>query len=127
MIEASRTSHEDFFHALKTGDLDFFIDNLLDEQPMGVQLEYGRFEYVLEQWQTQAGVPMELCKEDLMIVYKYIIAPKNLTILKFTAICKNNGIHFKREISDGKRKQLTKVRFKEPEIETQGKVVQLRN
>lgn len=115
MISAGRTSHEDFFYALKTGDLDFFLDSLLVEQPTGLEYTYAKFEAVIESWQTTAGAPIQASKEDIRAVYDYVIAPQSLSMLKFTAICKNNGVLFSRTIIEGKRILTTPLEFDPPE------------
>jgi len=115
MINAGRTSHEDFFYALKSGDLDFFLDNFLSTQPVGHEYTYAKFESVVAKWQTNTLSVTQIPKEDLRAVYEYVIAPNNLSMLKFTAICKNNGVIFTRDIVDGKRTLQTPITFEEPE------------
>jgi len=133
MVSASRSSHEDFFYAYKNGDIDFFLDNLLDVQPAGTEFSYARYEGIVAQWQDSATTEIDVSKESLMAVYSYVVAPKNLTALKFTAICKNNGVLFERRVTNSVREQVTQVTFREPEnVATipdrlpSGKVIQIR-
>jgi hypothetical protein len=114
MINAGRTSHEDFFYALKSGDLDFFLDNFLLTQPVGYEYTYTKFETVVTAWQSNTTSVTQIPKEDLRAVYEYVIAPRSLSMLKFTAICKNNGVMFTRDVVEGKRILQTPITFIAP-------------
>jgi hypothetical protein len=102
MIVTSRTSHDNIFHALKFGDLDFFTDNLTTSPPLDKVFEYQTYERIIEEWVANAGKPgTYVLKEDFLKVYDHIADPnKTPTLNKFTTMCGRQGIDFKRRRID---------------------------
>lgn len=97
MIENSRTSHEQFFYSLYTGDLEFFIDYTETQPPMQNLVNYNKFEDVIIKWTalSKKTGPHLLLKDDIYTLYQYIIEPtRPVSPIKFTSICKNNNINF---------------------------------
>lgn len=122
MIQQSRSSHEEFFFAIKTSNLDFFTDQFM-EKPDPMQIpEYLAYQKEVLSWVDDASNDLntKITKETLLNIYLWVTGAnkKTITLNKFTSICANNGLDFQRRIikypacsggSVAKRKQLIEV------------------
>lgn len=115
MVENSRTSHEMIFHAIKTGNLEFFTDYIGLGSSTTDILNYDNFERTIHGWMAQAKQPgpHEVTREDLFTAYKYINGAgiKPIALIKFVAICKNNAIDFTERRVGGKRRHIIRTHF----------------
>jgi len=116
MIQQSRTSHEEFFFSIKTGNLDFFTDQFLEKPDPMYIAEYLTYQKEVMKWVENASENdnTKITKETLLYIYTWVTGStrKNITINKFTSICANNGLDFQRRVIDSasaKRKQLIEV------------------
>ena len=103
MIEAGRNSHEEFFHAFKNGEIEFFLDHIQPQLPLDELVEYTRFEAIIQEWIDQAGSDQLVTINELMSVYAHICKPKQLTLIKFKHMCAHNGIVFTRSKHNNRR------------------------
>jgi hypothetical protein len=121
LIKKSRSSHDNIFEAIITGDLDFFTDQLEPNPPISKILQYTAFEQVIKTWINSLGSKCPIFKEDLLRVYIYVsnIKSDNAPSLnKFTTICAHHGVEFS-------RKRVNKIRRFVFETEWEGEIEDL--
>lgn len=84
LMELSRTVAEEFFEAVKDGDLDFFAERLQETVPIP---EDGYISYatVVQKWMQNAvdGVTTAASVDELVTVYRYISGNSGITSKRF--------------------------------------------
>ena len=71
LLEMSKTVADEFFDALKEGDLDFFAERLQETMPIN-DMGYVSFAKIVQQWMHTAGETIQVTIDDMVSVYKYI-------------------------------------------------------
>lgn len=112
-IEASRSSVQTIFDAIKQGDLDFFIENLLERPPADVNtfLTYSRYKEIVAGWMNRRGEEELITNEELLDVYQYLQPHNKVAMVKFGAICRKNGMQLSRKRIDGRQLRCFVTKF----------------
>jgi len=106
LIRNSQSSHDEFWSAVRKGDVDFFTALYVDNpEPIQV-IAYNAYYDIVQRWVTSDGEPILTTKEELLKVYTWVTgtfpAP---SLQKFNKMCQLNGIEFARRYhTDGKRR-----------------------
>lgn len=114
MVINSRTSIEEFFQAIIDGDLSFFLDYVgLSSSVSNNVLLQAEYESTISRWVEEQKVgEVTVTREDVLCTYKYIIEPqKPVSMQKFNAICRNNGLDFETRYKSGYRTYAINVAF----------------
>lgn len=106
MVISSRSAIDQFFYAVKEGDLHFFTDHLR-EKPALADPAYVAFERILRDWAYNANQeePCAIPNEDLRLVFQYLIpgVPAAKSPTKFGKLASINNINTVRFYKDGQR------------------------
>lgn len=103
MRKSSLSSIEQFFSAIKRGDLDFFVQFIGDNPTMPVAHLKADFERIMRGWiaDMESGEESRISRNDLRIMYAYLQGEKEPTINKFTRMMAHNNVISNRRRIDG--------------------------
>lgn len=87
MIAASMTSHNSFFEAIRTGDLEYFVQYLRDKPPLSPDNTYIEFERAVKRWTVHAGEEIAVTRDELSSAYAYLQNVKTPSPTKFARMC----------------------------------------
>lgn len=111
LMTLSRTVAEDFFDALKEGNLDYFAEQLQEEVPMP-EAGYIGFAKVIQTWMADAiaGKETVLTLDDLLRVYNYM-SDSGLTTKKLSHLMTRYALVTTRSRINGVQKQVVTAKF----------------
>jgi hypothetical protein len=110
-IKISQSSHDDFFNALKEGDLDFFTDHIHDTPPLDNLLAYKQYETIIKDWVDSRDNGTLVSTQDIFKVYSYLFPRNQQSEIKFATMCRHFGLNLKRERVGERRLNCLKVTF----------------
>lgn len=116
MIRASETTIETFFNAVKTGDLDYFLEYLNTKNPMQMGDKYLPFELIVLGWIKTLAVSNEkifVTRDDLNTVYNFLQNNNTSSATKFSRMCSTNRVELTKHRIDGKLYKGLWVEFKQ--------------
>lgn len=130
LIEMSKTSSDQFFDALKQGNLEYFTDFLHsgNEFIPGFQ----KFEALVKKWYDANGEPVPTSNHELLDAYTYTSGKKELGLISFGWLCGKHQINFERKRRAGPPERIIDLRFEPvdweltPRVSDHNNVVQLR-
>ena len=114
LLELSRTVADEFFMAIKTGDLDFFAERLQDTVPVP-ENGYIAFASIIQKW-MQAAVDqeeLEIIVDDIVSVYRYISGNSDITSKRFGHLASRHEIHAKQKRIRGIQRRVFTVKFED--------------
>jgi hypothetical protein len=108
--ELSKTVADNFFIALKEGDLDFFADSLLETIPLNNPgyLAYAR---VVNSWMTTAGTQVNVDIKDLLVVYQHLSGNEGITDKRFGHLAARQDLEGVRVRIKGVLRKMFRITF----------------
>ena len=106
----SKTVADEFFDALKNGDLDFFTERLQETIPMA-DVGYVGFAKVVQSWMMQAGQDIQVVIDDLMAVYRYIGGNETINAKRFGFLCARHELKSKQLRVKGIQRRVFDLQF----------------
>lgn len=93
-IRSSQTTHDDFFNALREGELDYFLQYI--EGPTlkvngSPHLKYTEYYNVVTRWAKEYPNPVKIPRSELEIAYAYL-QDNRPSASKFSRMCAINGL-----------------------------------
>ena len=110
LLELSKTVADEFFDALKNGDLDFFTERLQETIPMA-DVGYVGFAKVVQSWMMQAGQNFQVTIDDLMAVYRYIGGNDTINAKRFGFLCARHELKSKQLRVKGIQRRVFDMQF----------------
>jgi hypothetical protein len=114
LLELSKTVADEFFDAIKTGDLDFFAERLQENVPIN-DMGYIGFAKVIQQWMQLAGQTIPVTIDDLLVVYRYIGGNDTMNAKRFGFLCSRHELKSKQVRIKGIQRRVFDVTFERRE------------
>lgn len=110
LLELSRTVAEEFFCAIRTSELDFFTERLLDVPPIpdNGYVAYARH---IQNWMLAGGKLMQVPLDDLVVVYRYISGNISMTPKRFAHLASRYALKSYRARINGIQRQVFDMQF----------------
>ena len=104
MIEAGQTSVEAIFRAIKVGDLDFFMQFLMEKAPIEDGLAYAGYQRAIKRWAANFEKEILVTFDELRNVYYYLQGQRKQDI-KFKRMLDINRMEIKQRRIHGKQQR----------------------
>ena len=114
--DLSRTVADNFFAALKQGDLDFFTEALQETIPPN-DPGYIGYARVINEWLTQAGEKIVIDMKDIIAVYKYLSGNENINDKRFGHLAARHQLESERMRLKGILRRVVRCEFKPGDYE----------
>jgi len=110
LLELSKTVADEFFDALKEGNLDFFTERLQEAIPMA-DLNYVSYARVVQDWMRTAGQSFQITIDDLITVYRYIGGNDTINAKRFGFLCSRHELKSKQLRVKGIQRRVFDLQF----------------
>lgn len=114
LLELSKTVADEFFDALRSGNLDFFAERLQETVPIN-DMGYISFAKVIQQWMQVAGQTTPITIDDLLVVYRYIGGNDTMNAKRFGFLCSRHELKPKQVRIKGIQRRVFDVTFERRE------------
>jgi hypothetical protein len=114
LLELSKTVADEFFDALRDGNLDFFAERLQENVPIN-DMGYIGFAKVIQQWMQLAGQTIPITIDDLLVVYRYIGGNDTMNAKRFGFLCSRHELKSKQVRIKGIQRRVFDVTFERRE------------
>jgi hypothetical protein len=114
LLELSRTVADEFFGAIKAGNLDFLAERLQETVPVP-ENGYIAFAAVVQKWMQNAvdQVETEAPVDDLVTVYKYISGNGDITSKRFGHLSSRHELRAKQKRIRGIQRRVFSLKFED--------------
>ncbi len=126
-IKISQSSLDDFFNAIKTGDLDFFTDHIHDVPPLDDLLAYKQYETIVQDWMDTKDQEIKVPTQTIFKVYKHLFGNSKHSEVKFSALCRHFGLDVKRRVVNDRKLNCITVTFKGDTVDLSEAVDEISN
>ena len=109
--DLSKTVADNFFAALKSGNLDFFSEALLETVPPN-NPGYITYARIINEWMKTAGEKSIVDMKDIIAVYQYLSGNENITDKRFGHLAARHQLESERLRISGLLRRVVRCEFK---------------
>jgi len=110
--ELSKTVADQFFIALKEGDLDFFAEGLLESVPLNTP-GYIPYQKIIAGWMAAAGQELVVDMKDVIQVYQFLSGNDSITDKRFGHLAARQDLIANRIRIEGVLRRVYKITFRD--------------
>tara|TARA_R110000868_G_scaffold100744_1_gene277198 strand:+ start:1300 stop:3633 length:2334 start_codon:yes stop_codon:yes gene_type:complete len=111
LLALGMTVADEFFEALKLGDLDYFAERLQTVAPIP-DFGYIAFAKIIQSWMETSGESMVTAVDDLVTVYKYIGGNDSMNTKKFGHVSGRHGFKARKTRIESIQRRVFDITFK---------------
>lgn len=114
LLELSKTVADEFFDALRLGNLDFFTERLQETITIN-DIGYIGFAKVVQQWMQTTGQTIPITIDDLLVVYRYIGGNDAMNAKRFGFLCSRHEFKSRQVRIKGIQRRVFDITFERKE------------